>query len=127
MDALSFQLNKIRRLINTQGVSFEFKRRAKNEFNEPNDEVQSIRITGVYHETTGFLSKTVTDATTIRQKSSPMILCLWEDAKKILHTDSLLFNGKTYTIGEIKNISESNIVGDISLQEVQTDGQQVSL
>ena len=55
-----------------------------------------------------------------------MILCLWEDAQKILHTDELSFNGKSYKVGEVKNISEANIVGDISLEEVQTNGQRVS-
>lgn len=126
MDALTFQLNKVRRLINTQGKNFQFKRRGTNEFGEPNGQTESVNIVGVYHETTSFLSKSATEATTIRQKPSPMILCLWEDAQKILHTDELSFNGKSYKVGEIKNISEANIVGDISLEEVQTNGQRVS-
>lgn len=126
MDALAFQLNKVRRLINTQGKNFQFKRRGTNEFGEPNGQTESVNIVGVYHETTSFLSKSATEATTIRQKPSPMILCLWEDAQKILHTDELSFNGKNYKVGEVKNISEANIVGDISLEEVQTNGQRVS-
>lgn len=126
MDALAFQLNKVRRLINTQGKNFQFKRRGTNEFGEPNGQTESVNIVGVYHETTSFLSKSATEATTIRQKASPMILCLWEDAQKILHTDELSFNGKSYKVGEVKNISEANIVGDISLEEVQTNGQRVS-
>ena len=125
MDALSFQLNKVRRIINTQGKLFAFKRPGTNEFGEPNGQTESVDIRGVYHETTSFLSKTATEATTIRQKPSPMILCLWEDAQKILHTDELTFNGKSYKVGEVKNISEANIVGDISLEEVQTNGQMV--
>lgn len=126
MDALAFQLNKVRRLINTQGKSFQFKRRGTNEFGEPNGQTESVNIVGVYHETTSFLSKSATEATTIRQKASPMVLCLWEDAQRILHTDELSFNGKSYKVGEIKNISEANIIGDISLEEVQTNGQRVS-
>lgn len=126
MDALTFQLNKVRRLINTQGKNFQFKRQGTNEFGEPNGQTESVDIVGVYHETTSFLSKSATEATTIRQKPSPMILCLWEDAQKILHTDELSFNGKSYKVGEVKNISEANIVGDISLEEVQTNGQRVS-
>lgn len=126
MDALTFQLNKVRRLINTQGKLFKFTRQGTNEFGEPNGQTESVDIVGVYHETTSFLSKSATEATTIRQKSSPMILCLWEDAQKILHTDELSFNEKTYKVGEVKNISEANIVGDISLEEVQTNGQRVS-
>lgn len=123
MNALSFQLNKVRRLINTQGRVFTFVRQRTNEFGEPNGQTESIDILGVYHETTSFLSKSATESTTIRQKSSPMILCLWEDAKEILHTDELQFNGKSYKLGEVKNLSESNIVADISLEEVQKSGQ----
>lgn len=123
MDALSFQLNKVRRLINTQGRVFTFVRQRTNEFGEPNGQTESIDILGVYHETTSFLSKSATESTTIRQKSSPMILCLWEDSQKILHTDELQFNGKSYKLGEVKNLSESNIVVDISLEEVQKSGQ----
>lgn len=117
-----FQLHKVRRFVKVQGQEFSFSRQGKNEFGEPNGQSETVSISGVYHETTSFLSKTATEATTIKQKSSPMILCLWEDAKTLLTTDELLFNGKTYRIGEIKNISEANIVCDISLEEVQTDG-----
>lgn len=119
MDALKFQLNKVRRLINTQGQEFKFNRVKANEFGEPNGQPEVIAITGVYHETTSFLSKVSSDSTTVRQKPSPMILCLWEDAKKLKHTDTLTFNSKTYTIGDIKNVSEASVVGDISLEEVQ--------
>lgn len=126
MDALTFQLNKVRRLINTQGKPFKFTRQGTNGFGEPNGQTESVDIVGVYHETTSFLSKSATEATTIRQKSSPMILCLWEDAQRVLHTDELSFNEKSYKVGEVKNISEANIVGDISLEEVQTNDQRVS-
>lgn len=119
MDATTFQLNKVRRLINTQGRFFSFKRQGVNEFGEPNGQTESVNVRGVYHENTNYLSKTVTDSTTIRQKSSPMILCLWADGQRLRHTDKLYFNGREYKIGDIKNISETNIVCDISLEEVQ--------
>ena len=120
MDALKFQLNKVRRLINTQGQPFKFTRQGIDDFGEPNGQTVSVIISGVYHETTGYLSKTSAEASTIRKKSSPMILCLWEDAKKVIHTDELVFNEKTYKVCEVKNLSEANIVGDISLEEVQS-------
>ena len=120
MDALEFQLNKVRRLINTQGQPFKFIRQDVDDFGEPNGQPVSVIISGVYHETTGYLSKTSAEAATIRKKPSPMILCLWEDAKKVIHTDELVFNEKTYKVCEVKNLSEANIVGDISLEEVQS-------
>lgn len=125
MDSLSFQLNKVRRIINTQGKFFSFSRAGKDEFGEPNGQTDSVTIRGVYHETTKYISKSATEATTIRQKASPMILCLWEEAQMLVHTDELTFNGHLYKVGEVKNLSEANIIGDISLEEVQTDGQEL--
>ena len=119
MNALAFQLNKVRRLINTNGTLFRFVKVGEDEFGEPNGQTESVMIKGLYHETTSYLSKSSTESTTIKQKSSPMILCLWDDVTKITDGYELQFNGKKYTIGGIKNLSESNIIADISLEEVQ--------
>lgn len=115
-----FQLNKVRRLINTGGAWFTFSKKEKNDFGEPNDQEEStVRLRGIYHETTSYLKKTTDDAATVRAKSSPMILCLYE-ASSFLDTEfTLTYRGKLYRIGEIKDIAESGVVCDISLEEVQ--------
>ena len=120
MYAISAQLNKVRRLINTQGGWFLFIKKGKNDFGEPSDEVEStVRLRGVYHETTSYLKKSSGDAATVRAKSSPMILCLYE-AAAFLDTDFMLeYRGKTYRIGEIKDVSEAGIACEISLEEIQ--------
>ena len=125
MNSAMFQLNKIRRLINTQGVSVTVIRQSKNKFNEPNGKDEDFVITGVFHETTSYLSKTASDGSTIRSKASPMFMCFWETAEMLKHTDKILFNDKSYQIGEIKNLCESNLIADISLEEVQTNGIQI--
>lgn len=122
MNSIQFQLNKIKRLIKTQGDTFVFTGKALNEFGEPSDEILAVPLDGVFHETTSYLTRTSTESTTLRAKPSPMILCLWEDAKKLSISYELFYNGKLYRIGDIKNVSESNIAADISLEEVQTDG-----
>lgn len=122
MYAAAFQVNKIRRLIRTQGRLFDFARLGLNEFGEPNGQTELISILGVYHETTTYLQKAKVESTTIRTKSSPMILCLWEDAKLLQHTDTLEYNGKLYSVTDIKDVTESGLVADISLEEVQKDG-----
>lgn len=119
MDSTLFQLSKVRRLINTQGTEFTFKVWGVNSFGEPEEVVDTITFKGVYHETTSYLQKTSTEDTTIRQKFYPMIVCLWSDAKRLSHKNTLDYNGRVYTIGEIKNVSEANIVGEVSLEEVQ--------
>lgn len=119
MHKAAFQLNKVRRLIKTQGQTFKFDKPGKNEFGEPNGETVSHTIKGVFHETTAYASKTTSDASTIRKKSSPMVLTLWESVGELHHKDELTFNGKSYRVNEIKNIAEANLVADISLEEVQ--------
>lgn len=123
MNAAAFQLNKVRRLIQTEGRSVVVTRQGKNKFNEPNGEAEVFNIRGVFHETTSYLSKTGSNGSTIRAKPSPMFMCLWEEIKNLKHTDQILLNNHTYNIGEIKNLCEADVIGDISLEEVQTDGQ----
>ena len=122
MNSSAFQLNKVKRLIKVQGRSVVVTRQKKNKFNEPNGEAEIFSVTGVFHETTSYLSKTGSDGSTVRAKPSPMLMCLWDDIKKLKHTDQVILNNRTYNIGEIKNLCEADVVGDISLEEVQTNG-----
>lgn len=123
MNSVQFQLNKVRRLINTQGRSVVVTRQGKNKFNEPNREAEVFNIKGVFHETTSYLSKTGSNGSTVRSKPSPMFMCLWESAETLQHTDQVFINNRTYNIGEIKNIDEADAVADISLEEVQISGE----
>lgn len=124
MNSPAFQLNKVLRLIKTQGKLFWFKTSKKNEFGEPNGETVSLMLKGVYHQTphvgSGYVTKTTSDASTTRVKSQAMILALWEDAKQLKRQDTLSFNGKSYQVNEVTNLAQANLVADISLEEVQT-------
>lgn len=122
-----FQLNKVRRLIKTRGQTFKFDTPDRNEFGEPNSETVSHMIKGVFHETTSFISKATAESSAIRKKPSPMIMTLWESLEGLRHNDTLKFNGKEYRVIEIKNLAEANLIADISLEEVQTDGKRAEL
>lgn len=124
MNHKAFQLNKVRRFLKTYGLIFQFDKPGKNEFGEPNGETVSHKLQGVFHETSGsafgYVTKTTTDSTTIRSKSSPMLLTLWESVGDLKHRDELLLNGKKYRVNEITNLLQANLVAEISLEEVQT-------
>lgn len=122
-----FQLNKVRRLIKTRGQVLYFEKPEKNEFGEPNGGTVSHEIRGVFHETTSFISKTTTESSATRKKSSPMVLTLWESLEGLRRNDLLKFNGKEYRVIEIKNLAEANLIADISLEEVQADGKWAEL
>lgn len=127
MDATAFQLNKARRFINTQGRNLGFKHITTNEFGEPNGTAETVNVLGVYHEAIShlYLPTTATGAASIRAKPSPAIFCLWEDAQRVALTDILELNSKLYKVSEIKNVCEANLIGDISVEEVQTDGNEL--
>ena len=124
MNHKAFQLNKVRRFINTYGQIFQFDKPGKNEFGEPNGETVSHKIKGVFHETSGFASgyitKTTSDSTTIRLKSNPMFLTLWESVGDLKHQDELIFNDKKYRVNGVTNLLQANLIAEISLEEVQT-------
>ena len=125
MNSAAFQLNKVRRLIKTQGRWSVIVRPSTNKFGEPDGDADVRNLLGVFHESSSrmvYQVKSHSDGSTVRAKDAPMMLCLWEDVKDLQHTDRLIMNNHTYIIGEIKNVEESNLVADISLEEVQTDG-----
>ena len=121
-----FQLNKIRRAIKTQGVSVYIETPNFDEFNEPIGSIPLKSLRGVFHEVVSFGSyspRNLTDASTTNKETYPMLLCLWEDVADLIPLkDELFYNGKTYKISEVKNIGESNLIADLSLEEVNSDG-----
>lgn len=119
----AFQLNKVRRILRTQGIEIVVKIPALNEFNEPTKDTRDVKIKGIFHESVSHSLQglNTSEAGTLRKKSSPMLLCLWEDIAEVLHPkDSIFFNNKTYNISGIQNLGESNLIADISLEEVQS-------
>lgn len=124
MNSPAFQLNKVRRLIKTQGVQLKFQAPGKNEFGEAEGKPSIHVVRGVFHESThfssGYVTKASADSSTTRLKSQPMILALWEYGKDIELDSELNFNGKSYKVNDITNIAQANLVADISLEEVQS-------
>ena len=112
MDAKSFQINKVAKTLKRSGQEFIL-----NKFGEPTEQKKEIKIIGLFHETTSYISKSATDASIIAKKSSPMILCI--DFNGVLKGDKLIFNGKNYLVNEVKDLLESNAIFDISLEEIQ--------
>lgn len=119
MNHPNFQKNKVERILLSQGQEFSFNRPGKNEFGEPTGTAETVRIKGVYHESIGYVTRTSSEGSRVRSKPSPMILTLWEEGSKIKLNDSLLLQGKEYKVVDVKDIGESKIAVDISLEVVQ--------
>ena len=119
-----FEAYKISREIKRSGSNFTFKRKAKNDFNEPSEEAIIVgNLLGIYHEQNSNIAISTGDTTQYRTKKIPMILCLYPDVSKLeLNVnDFVIFNSKTFKVTGITNVQEWSIVSDISL-EVFDDG-----
>ena len=119
-----FEAYKISREIKRSGCSFTFKRKVKNDFNEPSEEAIIVgNLSGIYHEQNSNIAISTGDTTQYRTKKIPMILCLYSDVSKLeLNVDDfVIFNSKTFKVTGITNVQEWSIVSDISL-EVFDDG-----
>ena len=119
-----FEAYKISREIKRSGYNFTFKRKAKNDFNEPSKEAIIVgNLLGIYHEQNSNIAISTGDTTQYRTKKIPMILCLYSDVSKLkLNVDDfVIFNSKTFKVTGITNVQEWSIVSDISL-EVFDDG-----
>ena len=117
------QRTKIKRTLHSQGKEFVFRRHVLDEYGQPTDDDTEIAaFLGLFHETTSYLSQSTDNSSTIRRKASPMILCLLEDAIDLQNGDFTEYNGQTYFLTELKNVSGMNFAVDLSLEEVQESG-----
>lgn len=119
-----FEAYKLKRELKRSGIEYEFERFKENAFKELNGEPESVgKIVGLYHEQNSNIEVVTSDATQIRTKKIPMILCLYEDAASLgLKTNDIVkVNAKTFKVTGVVNIQEWSIIADISL-EVVDDG-----
>lgn len=118
----AFEVNKIRRLIKTQGKLFKFEHFGENEFGEfdPNIPISTAEFSGVYHETSSHVTVSETTGTRSQTKPVPMVLTLWENVLKspVYLDDKLICSGKTYRVTGVTNIQEGNYGADISLEVI---------
>lgn len=116
-----FEAYKIKRELKRSGIDYEFKRSGVNDFGEPAGEPTVVgTIRGLYHEQNSSVQVTAGDTTQVRTKKIPMILCLYEDAARLVLQvgDKLTINNKTFKVTGVVNIQEWNIIADISLEVV---------
>ena len=116
-----FEAYKIRRELARSGKEYTFYRNGINEFGEPIEEpVEVGTFKGIYHEQNSNIQITTGETTQTRTKKIPMILCLFDDISGLnLRTgDFVIINSRTFNLTGIVNISEWNIVTDISLELV---------
>ena len=118
-----FELHKVEREIKVHGDTFEIHRDILDEYGEATGDSEKVcDIRGLFHISKGFVSRSTTDGTTTHATGAPMLLCLFSETEQVRSGDWLELNGARYNITDVSNVSEQNIVADMSLERMLSDG-----
>lgn len=111
--------HKVEREIKAHGNKYTFYRDIADTYKETTGEVEEVdTINGLLHITKGYVNKNTQDGSVIRTKGQPMLLALFEDARKLEQGCYTIINDKKYIVNDVTNINEYNIIVDISLEVV---------
>lgn len=112
------ELNKVEREIKIHGLSYDVVRINADKYGEPIEDKTITNISGLFHTSKGYVTKSVSDGTRTHSKGQPKLLVTYEDAKQLLIGDIVMINDKRYKIVELNNLQEMNIITDVSMELV---------
>lgn len=119
MKTQKFQPHKVKRMVDTLGVVYQFNRDTLSQYKEPTGEQVSIaEIKGVLHSTASYVTKTATDGSTITAKQSPQILTNDPKAKLLHMDDKVTIDDCTYRVTGVLDINMLGLAFDISLEVI---------
>lgn len=111
------ELYKVQREIKMHGSDFTVKRNKIDEYKEPTGEQETIAtFRGLFHITKTFQTRNISDETVTRTKGQPMVLVDYSDVGEICNGDVIECNGLEYTVADVNNVEQMNIIADISME-----------
>lgn len=115
-------INILKRILRTNGIDINFKRKRENLYGEIDVNAEYINIAsirGIFHEGHDFFNVVITsDAGRTETKKRPAILTLFENKDDLKINDICIINGTKYRITSIYDVDLSNYFVDISLELV---------
>lgn len=119
MKTPKFQPHKVKRMIDTLGVMYQFNRDKLDKYKESTGEQELIaELKGVLHSTASYVTKTATDGSTITAKQSPQILTNDPKAKLLHIDDKVIIDNCIYKVTGVLDINMLGLAFDISLEVV---------
>lgn len=119
MKTQKFQPHKVKRMVDTLGVMYQFNRDVLNKHKESTGEQELIaELKGVLHSTASYVTKTATDGSTITAKQSPQILTNDPKAKLLHIDDKVIIDNCIYKVTGVLDINMFGLAFDISLEVV---------
>lgn len=115
---LSFEKHKLIRFIKSQGLTYTFTAPGTNSFGEPTGQERTVEVSGVYHETQGYVTGYVVEGSNIKSKPESLIMCLMEDTVGLVREMVVTINGNEYRIVDLRDVNHLGVACDISLELV---------
>lgn len=112
------EIYKINQFIKRWGKAYTFTKPGENKFGEPTGEVESVNLSGVYHENNEYINQTASDAGTVVSKLNTMIFCRTKDAQKVKHGMSVIIDGEEYRVTGVRDLEKLKLACNISLEVV---------
>ena len=115
------EVTKLKHEIEAHGETYTFLREKLDEYNEPMGEEKEevCTVSGLFHVSRGYLTRTVSDGNVTHSKGQPMLLVLCDDMSKAIRmNDYVSVNDRTYRVNTKNNVGEYNVAYDISLEVV---------
>lgn len=113
-------INILKRILRTNGIDVDFKRKRENAYGEIDVNAEYINITtirGIFHEGYDFFNMVITsDAGRTETKKRPAILTIFENKDDLKINDICIINGTKYRIISIYDVDLANHFIDISLE-----------
>lgn len=123
MKTPKFQPHKVKRMIDTLGVMYQFNRDVLNKYKESTGKQEFIaELKGVLHSTASYVTKTAADGSTITAKQSPQILTNDPKAKLLHIDDKVIIDNCTYKVTGVLDINMLGLAFDVSLEVVLWQG-----
>lgn len=120
MKNTAFMTRKLELFLVRQGIEYTFKRHEVDDRGQPTDKEIVVKILkGIFHlGSADYIQLVVGDAATVKSKHTQYIMTAWGEAENIMQGDFVEVNGIQRKVTGKTNIAETNVIADISLEEV---------
>lgn len=116
MQQAQFLKQKISRQLQINGSEYSFSGFTTDAYHQKTTNEIIVKLVGIFHETSAYITQSGTEAATLITKPQPMILTLTEDISSITKGYKIVINGNKYRVTALHDIQNYGVVTDISLE-----------
>lgn len=106
--------------LNFRGIEYTFQEIKLNEFNEPHEICDVVKVKCIYHENKSntYMNSLTKESGEVWEHFNPMLMCRYEDSKKIKVGYLLCHGSKYFKVIAKNDVQNYGIICDMSLEQV---------